>query len=61
MVISRSAGFAVLTVALAAVWAGAEQALEVIFEGTLGQNAGAATAGIAAALAASSSPPRTIG
>ena len=52
MVISRSAGFAVLTVALAAVWAGAEQALEVIFEGTLGQNAGAATAGIAAALAA---------
>lgn len=52
MVISRSAGFAVLTVALAAVWAGAQQALEVLFEGTLGHNAGATTAGIAAALAA---------
>lgn len=52
MVISRSAGYAILTLGLAGVWAGAEKTLEVLFEGQLGRDAGAASAGIAAALAA---------
>jgi hypothetical protein len=52
IVISRSAGYAVLTLGLAGVWAGAEKTLEVIFEGQFGHEAGAASAGVAAALAA---------
>ena len=52
MVISRSAGYAILTLALAGVWAGAEKTLEVLFEGQFGHEAGAASAGVAAALAA---------
>lgn len=52
MVISRSAGYAILTLALAGVWAGAEKTLEVVFEGQFGHEAGAASAGVAAALAA---------
>jgi hypothetical protein len=52
MVISRSAGYAILTLALAGVWAGAEKALEVLFAGQFGHEAGAASAGVAAALAA---------
>ena len=51
MVISRSAGFAVMTLALAATWAGAEQAIQVIFEDSFGQQK-ALSAGLAAALAA---------
>jgi hypothetical protein len=51
MVISRSAGFAVMTLALAATWAGAEQAIQVIFEDSFGQEK-ALSAGLAAALAA---------
>jgi hypothetical protein len=52
MVISRSAGYAILTLALGGVWAGAEKTLEVLFEGQFGHEAGAASAGAAAALAA---------
>ena len=52
MVISRSAGYAVLTLGLAGVWAGAERALDVVLEASLGHDAGAMSAGIAAALAA---------
>jgi hypothetical protein len=51
-VISRSAGYAILTLALAGLWAGAEKALEVVFEGQFGHEAGAVSAGVAAALAA---------
>ena len=35
-VISRSAGYAILTLALAGLWAGAEKALEVLFAGQFG-------------------------
>ena len=51
-VISRSAGYAILTLALAGLWAGAEKALEVLFEGQFGHEAGVVSAGVAAALAA---------
>jgi hypothetical protein len=51
MVISRSAGYAVMTLTLAATWAGAQQAIQVIFEDSFGQQQ-ALSAGLAAALAA---------
>lgn len=51
-VISRSAGYAILTVALGAVWTGSEQAISQLFEGAFGQTAGGASTAIAAGLAA---------
>jgi hypothetical protein len=51
-IISRSATFALVTLGLGAGWAGAEKAIEVFLEGTMGHGAGAASAGIAAAIAA---------
>lgn len=51
-VISRSATFAVVTLVLAAGWAGAEKVIEVLMEEVMGHDAGAASAGIAAAVAA---------
>lgn len=51
-VISRSAAFAIVTVALAAIWAGVERALEVVLEGSFGREAEALSVGLAAAIAA---------
>lgn len=51
-VISRSAALAIITVTLAAVWAGAERGLEVAFAGRFGHQAEALSVGLAATLAA---------
>lgn len=51
MVISRSVGYALMTLALAAIWAGAGQAIQVLLEDRFGQ-AKALSAGLAAAVAA---------
>jgi hypothetical protein len=49
-VLSRSASYALLTVALAAAWAGMSQVAQGMLGGMLGADSGAAAAGVAAAL-----------
>lgn len=51
-IVSRSAAFALVTIVLAAVWAGIERALEVVLEDRIGHEAQAVSVGLAAALAA---------
>ena len=49
-VLSRSAAYALLTVALAATWAGMSQVAQGMLGGMLGADSGATAAGLAAAL-----------
>jgi len=55
--VSRSLVYAVLTLAMVAVFAGSEKIIEVIGEHYLGEEAGALSAGVAAAVAAATISP----